>query len=407
MSRRIISLYFNAAGECVNERGETTASVVEPVFHPDEIVVVNCQFFQNTGEDEPAVPEALAIDSLLRVALVAYEESTGSRLFQAAQSDDPAANRVNRAGDWGNGGTADRAAGQLSFRVATADATLNSMLPLERSWQFKLRILADSGEDFITTVLGAVSFQVAGRPTSEAISRTELEGLLQAPEEYQFRLDENSGWHTEQTLNDRHYRSRRGGGEWGQPVQLPQGSGIRIDQAGLLSARPTGSGFSSTLNYYATDTGLVYFYRNKTWSEGVSLRGPAGAAAPREIPGFEFLSPVYDPDWGCVGVLDAQRDCLSFRYRAASATKLVLGVVSASPEVSGNVLLVAAVDGKTGPLTVVPVTAAEQSVTVPLVLLGNTSGRLQLYRRFADYRDTLRDGVPVSMLITHATLVLA
>lgn len=221
------------------------------------------------------------------------------------------------------------------------------------------------------------------------------------------------------------FRSESAGGDWSEWIVLPpgadgadgadgapgaDGAGLQIDQFGLLSERPASPG-TSPFCYFATDTNLAYFWDGAEWSAGVTVTGPEGQPGAAGADGetvvadpaveFTFMNETYGR---CVQ-LDSATPTMNFAAPVWDVKKIRLRVVSANPDVTGEIILIAKF-GNTE-LDYVGIEVGATPAMAEITFLDPQSGPFSLRRDYGSDNDTLKDGEPVTALILNTELVIA
>lgn len=263
----------------------------------------------------------------------------------------------------------------------------------------------------------------AGEPEPddpEYYTAAQVRALLAAGFEVETR--ENAGNH------EFRFRSESAGGDWSEWIVLPpgadgadgadgapgaNGAGLQIDQFGLLSERPE-SPETSPFCYFATDTNLAYFWDGAEWSTGVTVTGPEGQPGANGTDGAVGPSIVSDPaveftfmneTYGRCVQLDATTPTMNFAAPVWDVKKIRLRVVSANPDVTGNIVLVPRVNSVELEAHTVAVGGTPSAVEITLP--SAQSGLFSLRRDYSSDNDTLQDGEPVTALILNTELVIA
>lgn len=253
----------------------------------------------------------------------------------------------------------------------------------------------------------------AGEPTElpETVAdRAWVLALLRAGFEVDFRETSDGG--TEFRL-----RSASAGGEWSEWILLPRGqegaqgqngTGLQIDQFGLFSERPA-SPDSYPFCYFATDTNLAYFWDGSAWSDGVTITGPAGPPGENGTDGADGETIIADPaveftilneTYGRCVQLDATTPTMNFANSVWEISTIRFRAVSANPDVTGNAVLIAIVDGVEREPVTVAVGATPGTIEIPLDPAA--TGQFAIKRDVSSDSDTLQDGEPVSLLLLNA-----
>ncbi len=416
MDRKIVKLYFDIDGSAVTALGLELDSADRPVLFAGETLIVQCRLLLIGESDGALTTSVRALSALVTPRLTLVEKNAGAVLCAADYSADAAANRVNCPGDWDDGGTADPAQGQLSFRLFTDTAGCRAAAAAQDGGEeFELRVTGTlAGEDAPgvfghcpATLETLPEFGVAspGEEPPEFFDYNRLLAVLRSPEESSFSGD-GAEWHAEQTRNDLYFRLRRSACDWGSAVRLPPNAGFRIDCFGLFADRAvsepdsTSGESSSGYSYYATDTELLYIYDGENWSDGVSLKS-APQLPPRSVDWQIAALPLYlDDTYGRVGRLDADTPTMNWVRRCEKLAAVRLRLVSANPAVSGAIVLQIRCDGEALDTRVIEFDGGEAVVRIPFTTGGiGVAGMISLERLTGDERDTLRDGATVSALV--------
>lgn len=213
------------------------------------------------------------------------------------------------------------------------------------------------------------------------------------------------------------FRSASVGGNWSEWILLPRGqdgaqgqngTGLQIDQFGLFSERPA-SPESYPFCYFATDTNLAYFWDGSAWSDGVTITGPAGPAGENGTDGIDGETIIADPaveftvlneTYGRCVQLDATTSTMNFANSVWEISSIRFRAVSANPDVTGNAVLIAIVDGVEREPVTVAVGATPGTIEIPLDPAA--TGQFAIKRDVSSDSDTLQDGEPVSLLLLNA-----
>jgi hypothetical protein len=241
---KCIPLFIDAAtGKQIDEFGSVVNDRSYFRLLYDETVVLCCQFYDIDWSDGEAQFTPHAIDPSL--TLEAFGDSDFDPLtpfmFLSSQTQD-AENTVNIEGDWIGGATADPLQGRLSFRVNTNTVCFaEAVESVSGHKNFYFCITGVPAGQTEKTVLAYFKFKAENRPTSslgepesadpDYLTAQEVRALVKSAPVREFSVDGATDWHSIQTGVDRYYREQRNGGEWSTAVTLVEGpQGIQGEQ---------------------------------------------------------------------------------------------------------------------------------------------------------------------------------
>lgn len=202
-----------------------------------EMCVVCATFYDVTIASDGTVTmtvHAIPSDATMRIVGDNDFDSDTALMFYSTQTSD-SANRVDLAGDWIGGATADRTQGQVSFRINTNTAKFSTALGTSysiSSCYCGIEMLPSGSSEF--SALGSFRFTAVNRVTSDGgapaeddpayLTKTEILALLKAAWEFRYCATDSvtdSDWHTIQAATDRFYQQRYPDGAWSESMRLP------------------------------------------------------------------------------------------------------------------------------------------------------------------------------------------
>jgi len=246
MDYKRISINIDAAtGKQIDTDGSvitSEASYMRLVY--SEMCVVCVTFYDvTTAADGTRTLATHAIPSDATLSIMGdkdFDETTSLMFYSTQTSDDN--NRVDVAGDWIGGTTADRSQGQISFRINTRTAKFIEVLTTaaysNSNCYCAIDMIPAGSTSF--SALASFKFTAVNRVTSEAsapkeddptyLTQAEIIALLKLAREYQYSADGTS-WHSTQATSDRYYQERYPGGEWSASIALvvgPEGKAATV-----------------------------------------------------------------------------------------------------------------------------------------------------------------------------------
>lgn len=158
-------------------------------------------------------------------------------------------------------------------------------------------------------------------------------------------------------------------------------------------------GTSSTVVTSSVESAHIAVFNEQT-----EINGESGAPTVAIIadPAVEFT--VLNATYGRCVQLDATTPVMSFAAPVWGVEKVRLRVITANPEITGNVVLVPVVDGVDGDALTVAVGGTAAPVEVKFST--PVTGTLALRRDCEDSRDTLQDVEPVAVLVLNVEMVI-
>ncbi len=223
---------IDSAGKAINTEFEYMRLMYS------ETCIICATFYNVTANSDGSLtmtPHAFPADSTFCcMGDIDFNENT-PLMFLASETADTY-NKVNIKGDWIGGGTANKAIGQISFRVNTRTArfieTLTTAKHENSNCFFAVSMVSAGASDY--TALASFKFTAVNRVTSEVnqpepddpayLTTTQVNALLRATREYRFSADAAS-WHAAQVAGtDIYMQERYPGGEWGPTIELRPGT---------------------------------------------------------------------------------------------------------------------------------------------------------------------------------------
>ena len=208
---------------------------------------VLCVQFMNRQVDELGaitLSEATfdSTSSFLFVADSDFEDDNSLMLksYQSAISFDeanPESNRFNIEGDWIDGGTADISKGQMSIRINADTVKFVNVLGSKKSITSGLYINIKQYMTGFSNPSSVAWFNFTAQNTVRDWGEPEeippegtvivpfITSFLKNPIEFQYSIDGETDWHTQQTTEDRYYRQRFANidAEWSSAVMMAPG----------------------------------------------------------------------------------------------------------------------------------------------------------------------------------------
>jgi hypothetical protein len=245
----------------------------------DETVIICAELVDVDWTNGTAAMTARPVPEDMTLAAFGDNDFNPATAFMFLTEQNANPTHVNGAGDWINNGTANRALGQLSFRINTnTDRFPLAMNSTNAKYYFVITGVP-SGETE-KSVLAYFRFTAQNRPSSssgvpasadpEYLNAQQTVALLKAAPERQFSIDGSTNWHTDQADTDRFYRERRLNGEWSDPIALIKPNDVKVyfSADGLTAWHFPSAGGDAYLRF-STDGGI-------TWGGAVFFKGERG-----------------------------------------------------------------------------------------------------------------------------------
>lgn len=219
-----------------------------------------------------------------------------------------------------------------------------------------------------------------------------------------------AGWYLgrsysqEPGASDAYYIQATPTGGFIDPPDVAWSPGI-FEGSGGASPMPTVAyGTNQTVNSNTIVTSSVESAHIAVFNEQTEINGESGAPTVAIIadPAVEFT--VLNATYGRCVQLDATTPVMSFAAPVWGVEKVRLRVITANPEITGNVVLVPVVDGVDGDALTVAVGGTAAPVEVKFST--PVTGTLALRRDCEDSRDTLQDVEPVAVLVLNVEMVI-
>ena len=336
----------------------------------------------------------------------------------------PESNRINIAGDWIDGGTADLTQGQLSVRVNSDTVKFNSVMTNQATVSKNMYINVKQYMQGITnpTTIAWLPFialntvrdwsSAEENPPTGTEYINQINAYLKNGFEREWS-DNGINWTSSQDIeHDEYYRERIAniGADWSPAFQVARGftftpsvssDGIIIwtnngnkpnPEPVNIKGVPGAAGITPSINALTNH-----------WMIGETDTEVNASGALWQIP-RTFYS-YNDATYGACNRLDATVNVLELADRFDSLSGLKLEVQSASDTISGNIVLrVRFTDGATTRNKTVTVAVGTTSAWQVLDLTGMTlrSGKLTITRDYSDTADTLKDGETVVTAVVTA-----
>ena len=427
---RKIQVWFNDLGEQVDSTGRTIPPNEQLRLIYDETVIICATFIRVTPNDAMPETSSIAFDPAASFACFGRPRAGGELIFLCEDST-----RINAPGDWLDGGSANPAQGQLSFRISTSTNAFVEAVGNSDSIDADMVITAIPPGETACGVLALCEFTAKDRPTQNAtppeeivtefLTAAQVNALFSAGYAMQF-APERADLDTSPVCreHDRYYRIRNfalTNSRWSEWVPIIEGAPaepipdlvitpfdlvnnifeIDSDTIGIKGEpciqlfRPDG--------YAATCSDEVKI----GWNNGV-LRADFSNAAPMlgtwkikfgggMAPARSIFAPTaipafYNDDFAFHHRLDAATPTLTFPDCADELTCIYMKIRANAD--SGNVKLILVVNGETVAEAVLPANELASRQKVKTALPAN--GRFELRRQFNDAGDTLAGAVIIT-----------
>lgn len=413
----------------------------EYITRSDEYIAIErgqwqiiCFEFVNRVESSTGVVtlEPVRFDANTSFMLVADNDfnDDNALMLKSIQSNtpfsdsNPESNRINIAGDWIDGGTADLAQGQLSVRVNSDTVKFNSVMNNQATVSKNMYINVKQFMQGITnpTTIAWLPFVALNtvRDWSSAEENpptgTEYINQINAYLKNGFERewsDNGTDWTSTQDVeHDEYYRERIAniGADWSPAFQVARGITFTpsVSSAGIISwtnngnkpnpepvnikGAPGADGITPSINALTNH-----------WMIGETDTEVNASGALWQIPRVWYT--YSDSTLGEVNRLDDTVNVIESADRFDSLSGLKLKLQSASATISGNIsLTITFTDGATTESKTVTVAVGTTSAWQVLDLTGMTlrSGKLTITRDHSATTDTLKDGDTVVTAVVTA-----
>lgn len=109
-----------------------------------------------------------------------------------------------------------------------------------------------------------------------------------------------------------------------------------------------------------------------------------------------------DETYGRVCYLDSTIPLMTFFNNILNLREIQLYLVSANPEITGNIVLVPIIDGIEQEQIIVPVNSTPTIQKIPF----NATGKLSIKRDYDNELDTLKDGDPITAIVINTRFIV-
>ena len=336
----------------------------------------------------------------------------------------PESNRINIAGDWIDGGTADLTQGQLSVRVNSDTVKFNSVMTNQATVSKNMYINVKQFMQGITnpTTIAWLPFialntvrdwsSAEENPPTGTEYINQINAYLKNGFEREWS-DNGIDWTSSQDIeHDEYYRERIAniGADWSPAFQVARGFTFTpsVSSEGIISwtnngnqpnpepvnikGAPGPAGITPSINALTNH-----------WMIGETDTEVNASGALWQIPRVWYT--YSDSTLGEVNRLDDTVNVLEMADRFDSLSGLKLKLQSASATISGNIsLTVTLTDGATTESKTVTVAVGTTSAWQVIDLTGMTlrSGKLTITRDHSATADTLKDGATVVTAVVTA-----